>query len=49
MELVFREKRPLKEAAERLGLSLSAMKSRVSRLRQKIGKLARELLADHRF
>jgi RNA polymerase sigma factor (sigma-70 family) len=46
LELVFRQKRPLKEAAARLGLSLSAVKSRSSRLRQKIRAMARELLAD---
>jgi RNA polymerase sigma-70 factor (ECF subfamily) len=46
LELAFREKHPLKEVAARLGISLSATKSRTSRLRQKIGFLARELLAD---
>ncbi|MDR3131073.1 MAG: sigma-70 family RNA polymerase sigma factor [Treponema sp.] len=46
LELAFRQKKPLKEAAARLNISLSAMKSRASRLRQKINALARELLAD---
>jgi RNA polymerase sigma-70 factor (ECF subfamily) len=46
LELAFRQKKPLKEAAALLGISLSAAKSRASRLRQKIGALARELLAD---
>jgi RNA polymerase sigma factor (sigma-70 family) len=46
LELAFRQKHPLKEAAARLGISLSAAKSRASRLRQKIRALARELLAD---
>jgi RNA polymerase sigma-70 factor (ECF subfamily) len=46
LALAFREKHPLKEAAARLGISLSAAKSRASRLRQKINGLARELLAD---
>jgi RNA polymerase sigma-70 factor (ECF subfamily) len=45
LELAFREKRPLKEVAARLNISLSAVKSRASRLRQKISALARELLA----
>jgi RNA polymerase sigma factor (sigma-70 family) len=45
LELI-REKLPLKEVAVRLNISLSAAKSRTSRLRQKIGALARELLAD---
>jgi RNA polymerase sigma-70 factor (ECF subfamily) len=46
LELAFREKRPLKEVAARLNISLSAAKSRSSRLRQKVSALARELLAD---
>jgi RNA polymerase sigma-70 factor (ECF subfamily) len=46
LELAFREKHPLKEVAARLGISLSAAKSRASRLRQKISALARELLTD---
>jgi RNA polymerase sigma factor (sigma-70 family) len=46
LELVFRQKLPLKEAAARLNISLSAVKSRASRLRQKISALARELLTD---
>jgi RNA polymerase sigma-70 factor (ECF subfamily) len=46
LRLAFREKHPLKEVAVRLGISLSAAKSRTSRLRQKISALARELLAD---
>jgi RNA polymerase sigma-70 factor (ECF subfamily) len=46
LELAFRQKLPLKEVADRLNISLSAAKSRSSRLRQKIGALARELLAD---
>ncbi|MDR2304154.1 MAG: sigma-70 family RNA polymerase sigma factor [Treponema sp.] len=46
LALAFRERHPLKEAAARLNISLSAAKSRVSRLRQKINALARELLAD---
>jgi RNA polymerase sigma-70 factor (ECF subfamily) len=46
LELAFRQKRPLKEVAARLGLSMSAVKSRSSRLRHKISALARELLAD---
>jgi RNA polymerase sigma-70 factor (ECF subfamily) len=46
LELAFRQKKPLKEVAARLKLSLSAVKSRSSRLRQKISALARELLAD---
>ncbi|MDR0722480.1 MAG: sigma-70 family RNA polymerase sigma factor [Treponema sp.] len=49
LELAFRQKYPLKEVAARLGISLSAAKSRVSRLRQKISALARELLADYQF
>jgi RNA polymerase sigma-70 factor (ECF subfamily) len=49
LELAFREKYPLKEVAARLNISLSAAKSRVSRLRQKISALARELLAECRF
>ncbi|MDR2402576.1 MAG: hypothetical protein LBD78_00935 [Spirochaetaceae bacterium] len=35
LKLVFRQKQPLKAVAVRLNLSLSAVKSRVSRLRQK--------------
>jgi RNA polymerase sigma factor (sigma-70 family) len=46
LELAFQKKYPLKEVAARLGISLSAAKSRASRLRQKISALARELLAD---
>jgi RNA polymerase sigma factor (sigma-70 family) len=46
LELVFRQKKPLKEVAATLNISLSAAKSRSSRLRQKISALARELLAD---
>ena len=46
LELAFRQKRPLKEVAARLNISLSAAKSRVSRLRQRASALARELLAD---
>jgi RNA polymerase sigma-70 factor (ECF subfamily) len=46
LELAFRQKKPLKEVAARLNISLSAAKSRTSRLRQKISALARELLAD---
>ncbi|MDR0689910.1 MAG: sigma-70 family RNA polymerase sigma factor [Spirochaetaceae bacterium] len=46
LELAFRKKYPLKEVAARLNMSLSAVKSRTSRLRQKISALARELLAD---
>jgi RNA polymerase sigma-70 factor (ECF subfamily) len=46
LELAFRQKCPLKEVAIRLNISLSAAKSRASRLRQKIGALARELLTD---
>jgi RNA polymerase sigma-70 factor (ECF subfamily) len=46
LRLAFREKHPLKEVAARLGISLSAAKSRASRLRQKISALADELLAD---
>ena len=46
LDLAFRQKQPLKEVAARLGISLSAAKSRVSRLRQKISALAHELLAD---
>jgi RNA polymerase sigma-70 factor (ECF subfamily) len=46
LELAFRQKKPLKEVAARLNISLSAVKSRASRLRQKISALARELLAD---
>ncbi|MDR0709638.1 MAG: sigma-70 family RNA polymerase sigma factor [Spirochaetaceae bacterium] len=46
LELAFRKKYPLKEVAARLNISLSAVKSRTSRLRQKISALARELLTD---
>jgi RNA polymerase sigma-70 factor (ECF subfamily) len=46
LELVFQKKYPLKKAAARLHISLSAVKSRASRLRQKISALARKLLAD---
>jgi RNA polymerase sigma-70 factor (ECF subfamily) len=46
LELAFRQKKPLKEVAARLDISLSAAKSRVSRLRQKISALARDLLPD---
>ena len=46
LELVFGKKYPLGEAAARLNITLSAMKSRTSRLRQKIHALVRELLAD---
>ena len=46
LELAFRQNQPLKEVAARLGISLSAAKSRVSRLRQKISAIAHELLAD---
>jgi RNA polymerase sigma-70 factor (ECF subfamily) len=46
LELAFQKKYPLKEMAARLNISLSAAKSRVSRLRQKISDLARDLLAD---
>jgi RNA polymerase sigma factor (sigma-70 family) len=45
LELI-REKRSLKEIASRLDISLSAAKSRVSRLRQKISTLVHELLTD---
>ncbi|MDR0557861.1 MAG: sigma-70 family RNA polymerase sigma factor [Treponema sp.] len=47
LEFAFRQRQPLKEVAARLGISLGAAKSRVSRLRQKISALARELLADY--
>ncbi|MDR2370348.1 MAG: sigma-70 family RNA polymerase sigma factor [Treponema sp.] len=46
LALAFREKHPLKEVAARLGISLSAAKSRVSRLRQKISAMAKDLLPD---
>ncbi|MDR2095587.1 MAG: sigma-70 family RNA polymerase sigma factor [Treponema sp.] len=46
LELAFRQKKPLNEVAARLNISLSAVKSRTSRLRQKISVLARELLED---
>jgi DNA-directed RNA polymerase specialized sigma24 family protein len=44
LELAFRQKRPLKEVAALLNISLSAAKSRASRLRQKISDLTKELL-----
>jgi len=44
--LAFQEKRPLKEVAALLDISLSAVKSRVSRLRQRITALAGELLEE---
>jgi RNA polymerase sigma-70 factor (ECF subfamily) len=44
LRLVFQEKRPLNEVAEQLNIGLSATKSRVSRLRQRITALAGELL-----
>jgi len=44
LRLVFQEKRPLKEVAALLDMGLSAVKSRVSRLRQRITALAGELL-----
>ena len=46
LEFAFRRKLPLKEVASLLGLGLSAVKSRVSRLRRKIDALARQMLAD---
>jgi RNA polymerase sigma-70 factor (ECF subfamily) len=46
LELAFRQKKPLKEVAACLGIGLSAVKSRTSRLRQKISALAHELLAE---
>jgi DNA-directed RNA polymerase specialized sigma24 family protein len=46
LELAFRQKKPLKEVAARLGIGLSAAKSRAGRLRQKISVLAHELLTD---
>jgi RNA polymerase sigma-70 factor (ECF subfamily) len=46
LELAFLQRLPLKEVAARFNISLSAAKSRTSRLRQKINALARELLAD---
>ncbi|MDR0400305.1 MAG: sigma-70 family RNA polymerase sigma factor [Treponema sp.] len=46
LRLAFREKHSLKEIAARFGISLSAAKSRSSRLRQKIRTLARELLTE---
>jgi RNA polymerase sigma-70 factor (ECF subfamily) len=49
LDLAFQKKYPLKEVAARLNISLSAAKSRVSRLRQKIRSLARELLAAYRL
>jgi RNA polymerase sigma-70 factor (ECF subfamily) len=47
LELAFRQKHPLKEVAARLDISLSATKSRVSRLRQKISSIVRELLEEY--
>jgi RNA polymerase sigma-70 factor (ECF subfamily) len=47
LEFAFRQKHPLKEVAARLGISLGAAKSRVSRLRQKIHALAHELLTNY--
>ena len=44
--LAFQEKRPLKEVAALLDISLSAVKSRVSRLRQRITALTGELLEE---
>jgi RNA polymerase sigma-70 factor (ECF subfamily) len=46
LELAIRQKHPLKEVALRLGISLSAAKSRTSRLRQKVSGITKELLAD---
>jgi RNA polymerase sigma-70 factor (ECF subfamily) len=46
LRLAFQEKRPLKEVAALLGMGLSAIKSRVSRLRQKITVMAGELLEE---
>jgi RNA polymerase sigma-70 factor (ECF subfamily) len=46
LRLVFQEKRPLKEVAALLNIGLSAVKSRVSRLRQRITALASELLEE---
>jgi len=46
LRFVFQEKRPLKEAAALLNIGLSAAKSRVSRLRQRITALASELLEE---
>ncbi|MDR0643772.1 MAG: sigma-70 family RNA polymerase sigma factor [Treponema sp.] len=47
LELVFRQRKPLKDAAAQLNLTLSAVKSQSSRLRHKITALARELLAGY--
>ena len=47
LEFAFRHKQPLKEVAARLNITLSAAKSRASRLRQKISALARKLLEDY--
>jgi RNA polymerase sigma-70 factor (ECF subfamily) len=44
--IVFREKRPISEAASALNLSPSAAKSRVARLRHKIMALARQFFED---
>jgi len=46
LRLAFQEKRSLQEVAVQLGIGLSAAKSRVSRLRQRITALAGELLAE---
>jgi len=46
LRLAFQEKRPLKEVATLLDIGLSAAKSRVSRLRQRITALASELLKE---
>jgi len=46
LRLVFHEKRPLKEVAALLDMGLSAVKSRVSRLRQRITALASELMKE---
>jgi len=46
LRLVFQEKRPLKETALLLDMGLSAVKSRVSRLRRWITTLASELLGE---
>ena len=49
LRLVFQERRPLKEAAALLNIGLSAAKSRVSRLRQRITALATELLEEAEY
>jgi RNA polymerase sigma-70 factor (ECF subfamily) len=46
LRLVFQEKRPLKEVAAQIDIGLSAVKSRVSRLRQRITALAVKLLEE---